>query len=113
MTDDVQTDSRCPGLAEVVTTAPTTCSSWQWPSESKIRILRLKALDTYARNCTQQLARSYLATYRWTHDARALPTASPPTTPPPAANRRDPPAATLARTLPVIQPNDAERAFGP
>ena len=71
MTDDVQTDSRCPGLAEVVTTAPTTCSSWQWPSESKIRILRLKALDTYARNCTQQLARSYLATYRWTHDARA------------------------------------------
>ena len=38
MTDDVQTDSRCPGLAEVVTTAPTTCSCWPWPSESKIRI---------------------------------------------------------------------------
>ena len=33
--------------------------------------LRFKALDTYARNCTQQLARSYLATYRWTRDARA------------------------------------------
>ena len=43
---DVQIDSRCPRLAEVVTTAPTTCSCWPWPSESKIRILRLKALDT-------------------------------------------------------------------